>query len=443
MDSFLKPLPVDIEGRPDRTILCDSDTKASCFLWDAGDVQEGLASGGGTYNPQGLLLQAPNAYADGVDTDPPFDAAELQLGTAADERRVVYSQFYEGGNRKLFTYPATNSQKYDLWNGMGIPYIVGNTASETAADERANAVITEVLLEKEGDIPDPTDNTRTIPVTYLLGDIFHADPLVFNKPANFTYYTSDPYLNKPLCGAAADPDRSPPPRTSGSPTATSAGARCSSPRRTTASCTPSTPASSAIGVRQRRVPAAGEGPRRRWCGRNRRVRRRHRGLRRTTMRRIRHRACPRRRLRQRQRQRGLLLHSAGDAQAGADPGGGARSQQGPLGHRRQPAGRRRLHRSAGLRERFDRPASTASGGRCFSAATARAGRATTRSTSPSPTRSTTRTCRSRPPATPPRASTATPTAATGPTRRCSGSSRTSRACRSRPASSSTCSSTKT
>ncbi len=211
MDSFLKPLPVDIEGRPDRTILCDSDTKASCFLWDAGDVQEGLASGGGTYNPQGLLLQAPNAYADGVDTDPPFDAAELQLGTAADERRVVYSQFYEGGNRKLFTYPATNSQKYDLWNGMGIPYIVGNTASETAADERANAVITEVLLEKEGDIPDPTDNTLTIPITYLLGDIFHADPLVFNKPANFTYYTSDPYLNKPLCGAAADPNRSPPP----------------------------------------------------------------------------------------------------------------------------------------------------------------------------------------------------------------------------------------
>ncbi len=210
MDSFLKPLPVDSDGRPDRSILCDSDTKASCFLWDAGDVQEGLASGGGTYNPQGLLLQAPNAFADGVDIIPPFDAAELQLGSGANERRVVYTQFDEPGNRKLFSYPSTTSQKYDLWNGMGITYIVGNTASETAADDRANAIVTQLLLEKEGDIPDPTDNTRTIPVTYLLGDIFHADPLVFNKPANFTYYTGDPYLNKPLCGVAADPDRSPP-----------------------------------------------------------------------------------------------------------------------------------------------------------------------------------------------------------------------------------------
>ena len=77
------------------------------------------------------------------------------FGTAADERRVVYSQWNEPGNRRLFTYPSTNSQKYDLWDGMGIGYIVGDTGSETAADDRANAIVTEVLLEKEGSIEVP------------------------------------------------------------------------------------------------------------------------------------------------------------------------------------------------------------------------------------------------------------------------------------------------
>ncbi len=32
MDAFLKPLPLDANGRPDRSVLCDSNTKASCFL---------------------------------------------------------------------------------------------------------------------------------------------------------------------------------------------------------------------------------------------------------------------------------------------------------------------------------------------------------------------------------------------------------------------------
>lgn len=213
MDAFLKPLPLDDDLHPDRSVLCSSSVQASCYLWDAGDVQEGWASGTGVYDPKGLLLQAPNADADGVDANPPYDAADLQLGTGANERRVVYTQYNEAGNRKLFTYPATNSQKYDLWTGMGISYIVGNSASETAADDRANSIVTRVLLEKEGKIetPDPSGSgtVTTTPVTYLLGDIFHADPVVINKPGNFTYYTSDPYPNARLCAADPDPDRGP------------------------------------------------------------------------------------------------------------------------------------------------------------------------------------------------------------------------------------------
>lgn len=215
MDAFLKPLPLDEEGRPDRTEVCDSNKKASCFLWDAGDVQEGFANGTGNYDPKGILLQAPNTDADGVDANPPYDGAELQLGTEGDERRVVYTQWSEPGNRKLFTYPSTNAQKYDLWTGMGVSFIVGNTASETAADNRANSIIARALLEKEGKIetPDPANpgNVITTPVTYLLGDIFHADPVLVGSPSDFDFYTTDPYRNVRLCAADPDPDRFPPP----------------------------------------------------------------------------------------------------------------------------------------------------------------------------------------------------------------------------------------
>lgn len=213
LDAFLKPLPLDDSGRPDRSIQCDSSVQSQCFLWDAGDVQIGHRGGAGTYSPERLLVQAP--HPDDVAPTSPWNANDLLLGIGADQRRVVYSQFNEPGNRRLFTYPTNNSEKYDLWTGLGLSFIVGDTTSENNATASANAAIVTSLLEKEGTIetPDPADPTSTIqePVTFLMGDIFHADPTVFGRPSSFGLYTSDPYLNQPLCGAAPDPARYPPP----------------------------------------------------------------------------------------------------------------------------------------------------------------------------------------------------------------------------------------
>ncbi len=212
LDAYLKPLPLDGQGRPDRSVVCGGAVQGSCFLWDAGDVQEGRRGIDGVYAPRGLLLQAP--HPDDLQPVAPWEPADLQIGTAADERRVIYSQFSELGNRRLFTYPVTNAQKYDLWTGFGIPFIAGDATSEATATARANAVVVTTLLEKEArvSIPDPADpgELMEVPLTFLMGDIFHADPLVVSKPANFSYYVGDPYLNKPLCAAAPDPNRFPP-----------------------------------------------------------------------------------------------------------------------------------------------------------------------------------------------------------------------------------------
>ncbi len=211
LDSYLKPLPLNVNNQPDRLKVCGPSRKSECFLWDAGDVQEGRRGADGVYAPARLLEQAP--HPDDVQAVAPWDATELQLGTDEDERRLIYTQFSEPGNRRLFTFPTTPAQRYDLWSGMGIPFIAGNTASENAATARANAVVVTTLLEKEAvvSVPDPDDpgSVMDVPLTYLMGDIFHADPQVVSKPSNFSYYVGDPYLNKRLCAADPDPDRSP------------------------------------------------------------------------------------------------------------------------------------------------------------------------------------------------------------------------------------------
>ena len=214
LDAFLKPLPLLPGGEPDRSTVCSSSIQSQCFLWDAGDVQEGHPGDSG-YQPGRLLLQAPDDTE--VDLTDPTDATVLQLGAGVDERRVVYSQFASTGNRRLFTYPpaAPDAIAYDMFDAFGLTYTVGDTTSEAQALADSQFAIAKTLVEKEATVTttDPNDPNATIttPITFLMGDIFHADPIVLSRPNNFLYYTNDPYLNQALCNTAASPTRTPPP----------------------------------------------------------------------------------------------------------------------------------------------------------------------------------------------------------------------------------------
>ncbi len=216
LDAYLKPVPVTGDGAPDRDKICNPGDTSECLAWDAGDSQPDLP-GGGNYNPRSLLLQAP--LAGDIDLDDPLT---LQLGSGSLERRVYYSQFDIGrpgstiwmsspgpGNRRLFTFPALDPDKRDLFEGLGIPFVPGDAASEATALAATKAVIARTLSEKQGQITDPFTGA-TSDVSYLMGDIFHSNPTVIDQPGSFSYYTSDPYAGRPLCGAAADPTREPP-----------------------------------------------------------------------------------------------------------------------------------------------------------------------------------------------------------------------------------------
>jgi Tfp pilus tip-associated adhesin PilY1 len=163
--SFLKPLPL-------RAIDQKPDTTSPNHLWDAGQVIRDTQ----------------------VNTTDP-------LGPAANQRRVYYAREATTSNvpdtRRLFEPTSTsdaNAVRYDLWNGMGISFTAGNTSSESAAETRANAAIATTFSIKSHvlTVKDPvTGAITTQTIRYILGDVFHSNPLVMGSPPTTQYYATN------------------------------------------------------------------------------------------------------------------------------------------------------------------------------------------------------------------------------------------------------------
>jgi len=183
--AFLKPLPLK-NGRPDTSIQCSAlpaTQQAACNLWDAGKV---------------LLTQAP------VPADPTY-----HLGAAATERRIFYAQQKSQGTwaekRRLFSPVVAGTPsavKYDFWNALGVPFTAGNTASENSAITTSTSVVRQTVVQKTASITqrDPVTGANvTVSLTYVLGDIFHSNPLVVGSPANVKYFTQNASTDGTTC----------------------------------------------------------------------------------------------------------------------------------------------------------------------------------------------------------------------------------------------------
>jgi Tfp pilus tip-associated adhesin PilY1 len=162
--SFIKPLPL-------RAIDQKPDTTHPNHVWDAGDVM--------------VATQVPAAGGE-------------PSGTNANQRRVYYTQENTTDSvpsgRRLFkaTTSETLPVKYDFWRALGYTFTEGDTASENTTQTNANAVVAETYKPDEAfvDVKNPiTGATTTVKITYLLGDIFHSNPLVVGSPPNTQYYT--------------------------------------------------------------------------------------------------------------------------------------------------------------------------------------------------------------------------------------------------------------
>ncbi|HEX4960128.1 MAG TPA: hypothetical protein VF173_04770 [Thermoanaerobaculia bacterium] len=185
LDAYLKPLPL-ANGKPDTSKACPaagSPNRSSCHLWDAGTVVVGQA-------PTAASLPASPLTAASV-----LDQSVLRLGLNSTQRRVFYPKANGGSGipstLRLF-YPPTipgggvtsDPDWTDLWLGL-------NPKSTAAATDAAKVktIIKETLRIKTATVHPTGEPTKTI--TYVLGDIFHADPVLVDRPNDFFAFAAN------------------------------------------------------------------------------------------------------------------------------------------------------------------------------------------------------------------------------------------------------------
>lgn len=149
-----------------------------------------------------MLAQAPDRPADG-DTS---TLSDLKLGTGENERRIYFGMeptpgvsgqgtwvdhragLDEGWNDEETTSdvePTAESAEADLWSAFGVTYDPDDPDSIQQARSRVYQIIENTVVEKHWDNPDngPTD--------YILGEMFHSDPLIVGGPTNTQYFILD------------------------------------------------------------------------------------------------------------------------------------------------------------------------------------------------------------------------------------------------------------
>ncbi len=203
LDAYLKPLPLTSDGKPDRSTVCSAvggGTRSSCWLWDAGAVLKTQAP-------------APADLSGGVNT------TSLRLGGSDTQRRVFYTKAVASGTvpstLRLFTPPSGDPKNNptpdwtDLLTGLNpagldpnlpLPATSANSAALVAQVKSIMATTLEVKSATVMVTGQPDVN-----ITYVLGDIFHADPVLLDRPDNFNYYSSNLYASTSATDCTSNP----------------------------------------------------------------------------------------------------------------------------------------------------------------------------------------------------------------------------------------------
>jgi hypothetical protein len=183
---FLKPVPLTDppERQPKTDVVCDPDANidSNCFLWDAGEVLLGQVND--------LAPLGPNAnqrrvyYARRVDalTDAPVDSGQWGVNREGfdDPLRGTDLAGTDPSN------PSVSPRERDLWRGLSIPFDETDAASIFDARTTTRNVINGTYAVKTHTFGD-----EATPTNYILGDIFHSNPLVVGVPNNTRFFADD------------------------------------------------------------------------------------------------------------------------------------------------------------------------------------------------------------------------------------------------------------
>ncbi|HEY2290006.1 MAG TPA: PilC/PilY family type IV pilus protein, partial [Thermoanaerobaculia bacterium] len=196
LDGYLKPLPLK-NGKPDRSQACSAPgggTRSSCWLWDAGAQ---------------IKAQAPTP----ADLATTVSTATLRLGTGDTQRRVFYPKAVTTSGTvpsklRLFTPPSGDPKNNptpdwsDFLTGFNIPLPVTSTDS-TNTVTRVKSILATTLEIKSATVQ--VTGQPDLNITYVLGDIFHADPVLVDRPDNFSYFSANLYAKTGTTDCTANP----------------------------------------------------------------------------------------------------------------------------------------------------------------------------------------------------------------------------------------------
>ena len=245
VDSYINPIPVTADGRPDENRACNGGSIVSeCHSWDAA---EEMVGGRAFFEPTYGTTPATPA-------SPPRQAAlaseialgNYRLGAGTGDRRVYYSQVPAGGvlpYTRQFLLPKTlGADQLDQWVGFGLvaPSATCTGACATTAQAKSKDIIDFTLAIKDGDYQVPCQTSCTVGSTtcivcpackascaptdldctvcpekptkvtkklnYILGDIFHSDPNLVGSPTNFRYFANNLYNNGKACSDTSTPN---------------------------------------------------------------------------------------------------------------------------------------------------------------------------------------------------------------------------------------------
>lgn len=168
VNAFLKPLPIDEDGKPDTTQVCTvGDPNASaCLLWEAGDV---------------------------ILNDQALPSVGNPVGDGESQRRIYYSEFAGGVPKtRHFLLPTIDgvtslAQEFDFWRGFDLDFTPGDSSTYADARTDANDIVDFVTSIKTT----PMNDNFPVPFSYVLPDIFHSDPLLLGSPDNLLYFFGD------------------------------------------------------------------------------------------------------------------------------------------------------------------------------------------------------------------------------------------------------------
>ena len=186
---FIRPLPTRLNSQgnyvPDFSQVCSGPNPSSCLAWEAGPAMLPQAP------PDDPSTASWNDIA--IDIDPTVvTPAAMLIGDGQNRRRILYGRDRgNGGNQvgyqhRRFHPQPTLAREYDMWTAMGITFTVGDTASELAARKEAAKVMRDVVLQKTA--IDPVTST---PFDYILGDLFHSDPVQIGGPLRPEYLAAN------------------------------------------------------------------------------------------------------------------------------------------------------------------------------------------------------------------------------------------------------------